>query len=372
MTDKVLNDNEWVAAMDFVKASAPAEEPLPAPVEDKKKMPEAFLKYLLKKKGVKDLLTEIPSDGGFGIKVGKPQSKNVNLDEIPDDGPTAPAGGETPPASEDVDKWYARIGKPSSTGTPSGSMASADINYGKDTATAWSSLKVKTGRTKKVNYGKDTEKGWSNGPTSSATTKALPAKSPGTPNPNQTPDGLTRVDTLNKAPRSSLAKLNADEDLDNDVPDNLSLPDGSFFIANKDDLQSAIGKVKNADNTNPLSKPIYGEVKRHIARRAQALGASNMVPADWQVMMALAAEAEIARAFSDDKRQALAKTGAALPDGSYPIENMADLKNAMQAFGRADAGERPKVKAHILKRAKALDANPLYLARISALGKDAS
>lgn len=65
-----------------------------------------------------------------------------------------------------------------------------------------------------------------------------------------------------------------------------------------------------------------------------------------------AVEAYLKREFSDDDRKRLAASGAALPDGSFPIENKSDLHNAMQAIGRAkDAG---KTKAHIRSRAKAL------------------
>lgn len=63
--------------------------------------------------------------------------------------------------------------------------------------------------------------------------------------------------------------------------------------------------------------------------------------------------------FSTDKRKALAKTGAALPDGSYPIQNTSDLHNAISAVGRAGAKGTPgydRAKAHIVKRAKALGA----------------
>lgn len=60
------------------------------------------------------------------------------------------------------------------------------------------------------------------------------------------------------------------------------------------------------------------------------------------------------RQFTEDKRNELASSGKALPDGSYPIENVGDLKNAISAFGRAkDKGE---AKAHIISRAKALGA----------------
>lgn len=60
------------------------------------------------------------------------------------------------------------------------------------------------------------------------------------------------------------------------------------------------------------------------------------------------------RDFSDKERAQLADSGAALPDGSYPIKTTSDLENAIQAFGRAkDPG---KVKAHIIRRARALGA----------------
>jgi hypothetical protein len=58
------------------------------------------------------------------------------------------------------------------------------------------------------------------------------------------------------------------------------------------------------------------------------------------------------RDFSTDERKELAEKGFALPDGSFPIVNMEDLRNAVQAFGRANNPE--EAKRHIIKRAKAL------------------
>jgi hypothetical protein len=56
---------------------------------------------------------------------------------------------------------------------------------------------------------------------------------------------------------------------------------------------------------------------------------------------------------SEDKRKKLAKKGFALPDGSFPIESESDLKNAINAYGRAKNKEL--AKKHIIKRAKALN-----------------
>jgi hypothetical protein len=58
------------------------------------------------------------------------------------------------------------------------------------------------------------------------------------------------------------------------------------------------------------------------------------------------------RDFSAGRRRADAKSGAALPDGSFPIENKSDLHNAMQAVGRAK--DPAKARAHIRARAAAL------------------
>jgi hypothetical protein len=60
------------------------------------------------------------------------------------------------------------------------------------------------------------------------------------------------------------------------------------------------------------------------------------------------------REFSTDERKKLAEQGLALSDGSYPIKTIQDLKNAIQSYGRAT--NKDEVKAHIIKRAKALNA----------------
>jgi hypothetical protein len=59
------------------------------------------------------------------------------------------------------------------------------------------------------------------------------------------------------------------------------------------------------------------------------------------------------REISTEQREHDASTGAALPDGSYPIENEGDLENAVQAYGRAK--DKPEAKAHIEARAKSLN-----------------
>lgn len=53
-------------------------------------------------------------------------------------------------------------------------------------------------------------------------------------------------------------------------------------------------------------------------------------------------------------RMHAAKRGYALPDGSFPIRNRSELKDAIDAFGRAK--DQTRAKRHIIKRARALGA----------------
>ena len=63
------------------------------------------------------------------------------------------------------------------------------------------------------------------------------------------------------------------------------------------------------------------------------------------------------REFSTQERESAAEAGAAMPDGSYPIKTVEDLRNAISAFGRAKNPEA--VARHIKRRARALDATNL-------------
>lgn len=64
------------------------------------------------------------------------------------------------------------------------------------------------------------------------------------------------------------------------------------------------------------------------------------------------------RTFDTAERKAMAKAGSAMPDGSYPIANTGDLQNAIHAIGRGK-GSHAAIKAHIIKRAKALGATKM-------------
>lgn len=81
-----------------------------------------------------------------------------------------------------------------------------------------------------------------------------------------------------------------------------------------------------------------------------AVEAPHLGPREWEAAMtALLLQA---RKFSQSQRDKAADTGAAMPDKSFPIETVSDLRNAIRAVGRAkDPGA---AKAHIKKRARAL------------------
>jgi DNA-binding ferritin-like protein len=72
------------------------------------------------------------------------------------------------------------------------------------------------------------------------------------------------------------------------------------------------------------------------------------------VFSVLDLEGLVAAGPSDKVREKLAKSGEALPDGSYPIRNVSDLRKAVHAYGRSKPSDRAKVRRHISKRAKAL------------------
>jgi hypothetical protein len=65
----------------------------------------------------------------------------------------------------------------------------------------------------------------------------------------------------------------------------------------------------------------------------------------------------LTEAYSDEERRELADKGFALSDGSFPIKDLKDLKNAIQAYGRAK--DQARAAKFIAKRAKALGAEDL-------------
>jgi hypothetical protein len=63
--------------------------------------------------------------------------------------------------------------------------------------------------------------------------------------------------------------------------------------------------------------------------------------------------------ISRETRQKLAAEKKALPDGSFPIRNEGELKDAVQAFGRAKKSKRAAVRRHIMRRARGMGRSDL-------------
>ena len=89
-----------------------------------------------------------------------------------------------------------------------------------------------------------------------------------------------------------------------------------------------------------------------VALDGEVLGYDKYEPEEAEEIEAEAAEIALKRAFTEEQRNAMAKEGNALPDGSYPIASESDLRNAIQAYGRAK--DKEAAKRHILKRAREL------------------
>lgn len=54
-------------------------------------------------------------------------------------------------------------------------------------------------------------------------------------------------------------------------------------------------------------------------------------------------------------RAKAASAGAAMPDGSFPIRNQAELESAIKMRGQSKTYSKAQIEAHIRKRAAALD-----------------
>jgi hypothetical protein len=109
----------------------------------------------------------------------------------------------------------------------------------------------------------------------------------------------------------------------------------SELASNAPDLRSRIKDAKKAARTYAITA---------AAAKAEELRERALVAS---------AVAELA-SISEEERKDLAEKGHALPDGSYPIRNESDLKNAIKAYGRSTPKDRAKVRTHIRKRARAL------------------
>jgi len=121
------------------------------------------------------------------------------------------------------------------------------------------------------------------------------------------------------------------------------------------ELSSRIEKLEQLENAQLSTKAGAAKAKFDVVRdEKEAQLSIKAAEAYARIYGAPRYEDEFAT-VSRSKRLELAKQGRALPDGSFPITSVEDVKNAIQAYGRAKAGHKAAVRRHIQKMAKKFD-----------------
>lgn len=125
-----------------------------------------------------------------------------------------------------------------------------------------------------------------------------------------------------------------------------ALPDGSYPIENVADLKRALSAYGRAKNKSAA--------RRHIAKRARALGKADMIPDRWVLATAIAYNT----AFSD------------IPPEERPITDIPDLKAAVHAYSQVELSSRPATRRHIVRQARALGRTDLVPSTWNELSVD--
>lgn len=150
------------------------------------------------------------------------------------------------------------------------------------------------------------------------------------------------------------------------------------------DVRGGIGNIVNSAHKwgGDGAKPSFDKIKRVLMTKhpeviAKAFGgdpnkAAGWIKARWYQLKGLPVPGHSSKGgavhaalvdpdvlelafFPISTRKKLAAKGHAMPDGSFPIRNTSDLKNAIKAHGRAK--NKAAAKRHIIKRAHALGAH---------------
>lgn len=143
---------------------------------------------------------------------------------------------------------------------------------------------------------------------------------------------------------------------DDDTPNN---PDTCFNCRNGVFVVDGDGNV-----TGSMCELVIGSIEKEDVCDLYSATPTAVVIERWATyrtnkdsLEAVLAEAdeslgEYARKFNTEQRKKMAKEGKAKPDGSFPIENEEDLKNAIKLAKKGD-------RAHVKKRAAALGLSKL-------------
>lgn len=120
------------------------------------------------------------------------------------------------------------------------------------------------------------------------------------------------------------------------------------------ELQARVEKLEQLEKQPLIAAADEAKARVHsIIATQKAAELSARVSATREEIAMMASAADFAD-FPREERERLAKEGKALRDGSFPIRNVEDLKNAVSAYGRAKKTNRAKVRRHIIKRARKL------------------
>jgi hypothetical protein len=136
----------------------------------------------------------------------------------------------------------------------------------------------------------------------------------------------------------------------------------------KHELAAAITKFDEEEAAKKAAAPVLdalADIEKSLAARE---GADAGAGKTTEHKPAGDGGAVIKKDYSDDERKDMASKGEAMKDGSYPIKNKGDLKDAIEAFGRAK--NKAATKRHIVKRAKALGATDMLPADWPGSTKD--
>jgi hypothetical protein len=171
---------------------------------------------------------------------------------------------------------------------------------------------------------------------------------------------LQRIGT----PDSGIEGKSADDDYE-DYLMNFSVIDATeavdIAVKSLEDELGIVGDVVATDSDVFLGHDVYAveidgtdgkSYDVYVTLDGQFVGLDEWTAEEAEEIEAEAAEIALKRAYSEDQRSAMSKKGTAMDDGSYPIKDGSDLRNAIQAYGRAK--DKEATKAHIIKRAMAL------------------
>ena len=148
----------------------------------------------------------------------------------------------------------------------------------------------------------------------------------------------------------------------------MTVEEGEQEATEADEMARALGMPGDNDLMLFTEGRVAGATIVGIPAFQEAFIAIGEPPEDWQADLGsdeisdVDDDAEMSledefRNYDAEARRGMARKGQALPDGSFPIADEADLKNAIQAIGRAS--DPDKAKAHIKKRARALGKSDL-------------